>query len=206
MPGLFVTLEGIDRTGKTSQSRRLCEALGDEALCVREPGGTPVGERVRELLKDPAVEIGPEAEALLFAAARAELVAKVIRPALADGLRGGLGPLPRLVARLPGTRARARVDEVERINRCATGGLRARPHAAARRSRPRRRPPARRRRRSLRGRGPRRSSAAVAEAYERLAAADPSRWRRIDADRPSDDVHADVLAAVQAARHQAVAA
>ena len=47
---------------------------------------------------------------------------------------------------------------------------------------------------------------AVAEAYERLAAAEPVRWRRIDADRPADDVHADVLAVVQAARHQAVSA
>ena len=62
-----------------------CEALGDDALGVREPGGTPAGERVRELLKDPAVPLGAEAEALLFAAARAELVAHVIRPALEDG-------------------------------------------------------------------------------------------------------------------------
>ena len=55
MRGLFVTFEGIDRSGKTTQAGLLCEALGDEALGVREPGGTPAGERVRELLKDPAV-------------------------------------------------------------------------------------------------------------------------------------------------------
>src|SRR5439155_18431301 len=84
--GLFVTFEGIDRSGKTTQARMLSDALGDRALPVREPGGTAVGERVRELLKDPAVEIGPQTEALLFAAARAELVEKVIRPALASGL------------------------------------------------------------------------------------------------------------------------
>src|SRR3954463_9677937 len=84
--GLFVTFEGIDRSGKTTQARMLCDALGSRALAVREPGGTAVGERVRELLKDPTVEMGPHAEALLFAAARAELVSQVIKPALASGL------------------------------------------------------------------------------------------------------------------------
>ncbi len=70
MRGLFVTFEGIDRSGKTTQARMLCEALGDAALAVREPGGTEAGERVRQILKDPAVELTPETEALLFAAAR----------------------------------------------------------------------------------------------------------------------------------------
>src|ERR671938_506522 len=85
MGGLFVSFEGIDRSGKTTQAGMLCDALGAEALAVREPGGTPVGERIRAVLKDPGVELGPETEALLFAAARAELVARVIRPALEDG-------------------------------------------------------------------------------------------------------------------------
>src|SRR4051812_16433807 len=85
MRGLFVTFEGIDRSGKTTQARLLREALGDDALGVREPGGTEAGERVRELLKAPAVPLSPRAEALLFAAARAELVADVIRPALEQG-------------------------------------------------------------------------------------------------------------------------
>ena len=205
MSGLFVTLEGIDRSGKTSQSRRLCEALGDEALCVREPGGTPVGERVRELLKDPAVEIGPEAEALLFAAARAELVAEVIRPALADGL---VVISDRYLDSSLAYQGHARglgMEEVERINRFATGGLvpdltlllEISPEAAAAR------------RDGADDRFEQEGAAlqrAVAEAYERLAAAEPGRWRRIDADRPADDVHADVLATVQAARHQAVSA
>src|SRR5919206_261935 len=71
MRGLFVTFEGIDRSGKTTQAGMLCEALGDEALGVREPGGTEAGERVREILKDPSVALSPEAEALLLAAARA---------------------------------------------------------------------------------------------------------------------------------------
>ena len=70
MRGLFVTFEGIDRSGKTTQAGMLVEALDKEALGVREPGGTPAGERVRDLLKDPSVSLSPEAEALLFAAAR----------------------------------------------------------------------------------------------------------------------------------------
>src|SRR4029078_12246402 len=85
MRGLFVTFEGIDRSGKTTQAGLLVDALGGEALGVREPGGTPAGEKVRELLKDPSVALSPEAEALLFAAARSELVAEVILPALAEG-------------------------------------------------------------------------------------------------------------------------
>ena len=108
MRGLFVTFEGIDRSGKTTQAELLCEALGDEALGVREPGGTPAGERVRELLKDPPCRSAREAEALLFAAARAELVEQVIRPALEAGRVVVSRPLPRLLARLPGRRSRPR--------------------------------------------------------------------------------------------------
>ncbi len=85
VPGLFVTLEGIDRSGKSTQAAMLADALGDGAVAVREPGGTAAGERVRDILKDPGVELGAEAEALLFAAARAELVRQVIRPALDAG-------------------------------------------------------------------------------------------------------------------------
>jgi dTMP kinase len=85
MRGVFVSFEGIDRSGKTTQAGMLCDALGAEALCVREPGGTQVGERIRAVLKDPGLELSPETEALLFAAARAELVERVIRPALEEG-------------------------------------------------------------------------------------------------------------------------
>ena len=82
---MFVTLEGIDRSGKTTQAALLAEALGRETLLLREPGGTEVGERIRKVLKDPATELDPRAELLLFCAARAELCARVIRPALDDG-------------------------------------------------------------------------------------------------------------------------
>ena len=82
---MFVTLEGIDRSGKTTQAALLAEALGPETLLLREPGGTEVAERIRELLKDPAIELDPRAELLLFCAARAELCARVVRPALDGG-------------------------------------------------------------------------------------------------------------------------
>jgi dTMP kinase len=198
MRGLFVTFEGIDRSGKTTQARLLCEALGEEALAVREPGGTDAGERVRGILKDPAVELTPETEALLFAAARAELVAKVIRPALDDGrIVVSDRFLDSSLAYQGGARGLG-IEEVERINRFATGGIRPdltflleiSPEAAATRAGETDR---------FEGEGEELQREVLA-AYEELAAADPDRWRRIDGDRSAEAVHADVLAAVEAAR------
>lgn len=87
--GLLISFEGIDGCGKTTQLRRLADRLraaGHEPLLVREPGGTALGERVREILLDPATgDIAAAAEALLYAASRAELVAGTIEPALAAG-------------------------------------------------------------------------------------------------------------------------
>ncbi len=85
---MFVTFEGLDGSGKTTQVELLRAALegeGREVVATREPGGTPLGERVRELLLDGASSITPWAEAALFAAVRAELVERVIRPALEGG-------------------------------------------------------------------------------------------------------------------------
>jgi dTMP kinase len=82
---LFVSLEGVDGSGKSTQARLLAEALGPETLLIREPGGTDAAERIRELLADPSLEIDPFAELLLFSAARADLVSRVIRPALEQG-------------------------------------------------------------------------------------------------------------------------
>jgi dTMP kinase len=195
--GLFVTFEGIDRSGKTTQARMLCDALGDRAVAVREPGGTPVGEQVRVVLKDPSVELGARAEALLFAAARAELVERVIRPALDEGR---IVVSDRFLDSSLAYQGEARglgVEEVARINRWATGGLA--PDltfllaldldAAAARG-------AEADRFESEGAGLQRL---VGEAYERMAAEEPSRWRRVDADRDPAAVHAEVLSAVESA-------
>ena len=198
MRGLFVTFEGIDRSGKTTQAGLLCEVLGDEALGVREPGGTEVGERVRELLKDPAAAMSPEAEALLFAAARSELVAEVILPALESGkVVVSDRFLDSSLAYQGGARGLG-IDEVERVNHFATRGLKPdltflldlSPDDAASRT-------GENDRFEDEGAG---LQEAVGAAYERLIRADPDRWRRIDARQPAEDVHAQVLASVKAAR------
>jgi dTMP kinase len=82
---LFISLEGVDGSGKSTQARLLVEALGAETVAIREPGGTDAAERIRDLLADPAVELEPLAELLLFLAARADLTERVIRPALEAG-------------------------------------------------------------------------------------------------------------------------
>lgn len=88
MPGLFVTFEGGEGTGKSTQIARLAgrlRARGIDPVITREPGGTPLAEGIRELLLDAGRAPGPLAEAFLMEAARADLVAQVIRPALAGG-------------------------------------------------------------------------------------------------------------------------
>ena len=204
MTGLFVTLEGIDRSGKTSQARMLVEALGHGAVAVREPGGTAAGERIRALLKDPDASIEPRTEALLFAAARAQLVAEVIRPALASGR---VVVCDRYVDSSLAYQGAARglgVEEVARLNEWATSGLMPDltillwldPKVALARAGDRDR---------FEDEGAD-LQRAVAAAYDRLATADARRWRRVDASRPVDDVHADVVKLVEAARAGAGAA
>jgi len=82
---LFISLEGVDGSGKSTQARLLVEALGEGTVAIREPGGTDAAERIRELLADPGVELESLAELMLFLAARADLTERVIRPALEAG-------------------------------------------------------------------------------------------------------------------------
>lgn len=86
--GLFITLEGPDGGGKTTQAQQLASwfrLYGREVLITREPGGTETAESIRELVLDPALQLSPETESLLQLAARADHVSQVIRPALDAG-------------------------------------------------------------------------------------------------------------------------
>ncbi len=82
---MFISLEGVDGSGKSTQAKLLAEALGPETVSIREPGGTDAAERIRALLADGAVPLEPLAELLLFLAARADLTERVIIPALEAG-------------------------------------------------------------------------------------------------------------------------
>ena len=196
--GLFVSFEGIDRSGKTTQARLLADALGDDAVVVRDPGGTEAGERIRALLKDPEPAIGPHAEALLFAAARSESVAQVVRPALQDGLVVIADRYIDSSLAYQGVARGLGIDDVARVNDWACGGLK--PDVTVLLELPTTEATARA------GEDDRFESEGaglqerVRIGYDEIAAADPERWRRVDAARSPDAVHADVLAVVQAAR------
>jgi dTMP kinase len=195
--GLFVSFEGIDRSGKSTQAQMLCDALGARCVAVRDPRGTEVGERLRSLLKDPAVELTPQAEALMFAAARAESVERVIRPALASGRVVVSDRFVDSSLAYQGEGRGLGVEEVARVNEWATGGLRPdltfllvlQPAEAAARG-------VEDDRFEREGPG---FQVRVNDAYERLADAEPDRWHRLIADRPADAVHAEVLAIVESA-------
>jgi dTMP kinase len=201
---VFITFEGIDRSGKTTQAKLLAKALGEEAVLVREPGGTVAAERIRELVKEPGVELSPIAETLLFGAARAGLIEEVIRPALEHGKTVISDRYVDSTVAYQGGARGLGIDRVEELNEWITGGLwpdvtfllELSPATASSR-------------RGEQG-GDRfedegeQLQRAVAEAYEELAARHPERYVRIDAERPKQEVHEDVLAEVRNRRAGAV--
>lgn len=124
--GLFITLEGIDGCGKTTQAKMLAEALEEIGLrvtLVREPGGTALGERIRAILKDPAADISDYSELLLFAAARAQVVNEVIRPALERGEVVICDRFTHSTRAYQGGGRGIPLDKITAVNDVATGGL-----------------------------------------------------------------------------------
>jgi dTMP kinase len=125
-PGLFVVFEGGEGAGKSTQVTRLAAVLeksGHEVVLTREPGATPVGVRIRALLLDPSTTLSPRAEALLYAADRAQHVATVVKPALE---RGAVVISDRYVDSSLAYQGAGRAlpqDEVARLSRWATDGL-----------------------------------------------------------------------------------
>jgi dTMP kinase len=199
--GKLITIEGLDGAGKTTLASALVSALGGRGLparALREPGGVAVAERIRELVKDPALNVSARAEALLYAAARAQLVDEALRPALEAGEWIVLDRFLDSSLAYQGVGRGLGVDAVRAINEFGTGGL------APDRTLLLRIDPAAGRAR-LRGRGEAADRlereadaffAAIARAYDELAAAEPERIRVIDASLSPDAVLAAALEAI----------
>jgi dTMP kinase len=200
MPGgRLITIEGIDGAGKSTLAESLQNELGARGLDVRllrEPGGVVVAERVRELVKDPGLLIGGRAEALLYAAARAQLVEEAIDPLLGQGTWLLLDRFVDSSLAYQGAGRGLGVDAVRAINEFGTRGLRpdrtlllvVDPRTGRERSKTRAEPVDR-----LEAEQDEFFDR-VAEAYLQLASLDEERIRRIDADQPPDRVLAAALA------------
>jgi dTMP kinase len=193
VPGRLITIEGIDGAGKTTLAATLREALerrGLDVRLLREPGGVEVSERVRELVKDPAIRIGARAEALLYAAARAQLVEEALHPLLESGAWVLLDRFVDSSLAYQGAGRGLGVEQVRAINRFATGDLapdrtlllRIEPALARARSRARLEGLDR-----LEGEGDD-FFGRIDRAYLELAADDPGRIRVIDAAAPPESV------------------
>ncbi len=200
--GTLITIEGLDGAGKSTLAQALVrelDARGERVQLLREPGGVEVSERIRALVKDPALSVSPRAEALLYAAARAQLVDELLAPLLAGG---AIVLLDRYVDSSLAYQGAARglgVERVREINGFATGGL-----APDRTLLLAISPAAGRARQAQRDESPDRLEgedadffARVAGAYDELAAAERERIRVLDASRAPERVLADAIAAIE---------
>ena len=201
MRGRLITIEGLDGAGKTTLADLLVPALaarGAEIELLRERGGVELAERIRSLVKDPALRVDPRAEALLYAAARAQLVAERVAPLLDDGRWVLLDRFVDSSLAYQGAGRGLGVEAVRAINDVGTGGLvpdrtlLLRVDAATRDAR-----------QAARGEAPDRLEredgafvAAIADAYDALAAADGARIRVIDARAAPDVVLEQALSAL----------
>ena len=200
MKGLFVTIEGPEGSGKTVVAKRLAAELASRGRTVRltrEPGGTRLGERVRELLLGRAdLGIGPRTDALLFNAARAQLVAEVVRPALEAGEVVLCARFADSTLAYQGFGAGLPIEELRAIAQVATGGLEpdltilldVDPETGIRRKTA----DARNRFETFDLDFHRR----VRDGFLALAAQGPDRWRVVDSSRHIDRVFEDALALV----------
>jgi dTMP kinase len=200
--GSLITIEGLDGAGKTTLASGLATALrerGARVELLREPGGVAAAERVRELVKDPRLRVGPRAEALLYAAARAQLVEERVAPLLADGAVVVLDRFLDSSLAYQGAGRELGVDAVRAINLFGTGGL-----VPDRTLLLRAEPALGRARQAGRGEAPDRLEregegffAATAAAYDELARTEPQRIRVLDASEAPERVLAAALREVE---------
>ena len=193
MAGRLITIEGLDGSGKSTLVAGLTAELESRSLPVtalREPGGVELAERLRDLVKDPSLEVNARAEALIYAAARAQLVTELVLPLLEDGRFVVLDRYIDSSLAYQGAGRGLGVEAVAQINEFASGGLAAdrtlylSVDAATRAARI-----------GERGEAADRLELAgedfftlAAEAYDELAAADPERIRVLDGAAAPDAV------------------
>ncbi|MYF97863.1 dTMP kinase [Candidatus Poribacteria bacterium] len=120
--GLFITLEGVEGAGKTTQVHRLANAIGENVLVTREPGGTPISEQIRNIFLTDA-DMSPSTELLLIAAARAQHVTERILPALNAGRIVICDRFSDATIAYQGYRKGIALQQIEKVNHIATGGL-----------------------------------------------------------------------------------
>ena len=201
MPGRLITIEGLDGAGKTTLAAGLLDAIraaGRPAELLREPGGVEVAERLRALVKDPELHVGARAEALIYAAARAQLVEEALRPLLEDGTWVLLDRFVDSSLAYQGGGRALGVAAIAELNRFATGGLEPDRTLYLRID-----PTLGRARTGARLEGFDRLERegdpffeAIARTYDELAAADPARIRVLDAAQAPQAVLDDALAAI----------
>jgi dTMP kinase len=190
--GRLITIEGLDGAGKSTLATALRDELARDrpVRLLREPGGVVLSERIRELVKDPELRCDPRAEALLYAAARAQLVDELLEPLLAGGTWVLLDRFVDSSLAYQGAGRGLGVQRIAALNDFATGGLKPDRTLLLRVD-----PATGRARQQGRDDVPDRLEreaepffAAIASAYDELAASDPRRIRVLDGAAPEPDV------------------